>query len=345
MENCHTLLGITPAAGMEEIEEAYQRKKLEFGADPSKQQELEIAYNEAVMATFAPIRAFSSPLPPLETQKKAQPQASVGTPLPQPDPQPQASVDAPLPQPDSQPLPVPEIPDPQPPLSAGAPLPQPDSKPHLTPEFTQPQGFEQSTFQSEYKSHTGASISQEARKPVEDTPVRFSDAQLISMDVSELRESYVSQVQDENEEAGPPFLGIENKLQRNYVIIYIGVVVFDIIMRLLVGPAWLVLITVPSPEQMLPTPMPLSIIFAFLSIIYCFICAIPAPFAARFFILQQPPDKNSTMWALFFLGIVGASLLRWLGGLFLPLNISGSVVSFVLVVMSVNFVTLRYEGD
>ena len=53
MKDCYTLLGISPMAGAVEIEEAYQRKKIEFGADASKQQELDNAYNEAIMAPFA----------------------------------------------------------------------------------------------------------------------------------------------------------------------------------------------------------------------------------------------------------------------------------------------------
>ena len=83
MENCYVLLGIPPTAGTEEIEEAYQRKKKEFGADASRLQELDGAYNEAIMATFAPIRAFSSPLPPLTIGKNPpQPQAVPVQPAP-----------------------------------------------------------------------------------------------------------------------------------------------------------------------------------------------------------------------------------------------------------------------
>ena len=77
MEDCHALLGIHPMAGTDEIEEAYRNKMHEF--DPKRfaegsaerekalamQEELKRAYDEAIMATFAPIRAFSAPTPPV----------------------------------------------------------------------------------------------------------------------------------------------------------------------------------------------------------------------------------------------------------------------------------------
>ena len=71
-EGCYALLGIPPTATSYEIEEAYQKKKIEFGSDTSKQKELDSAYNEATTASFAPLRASSSPMP-TGKQKKPQP--------------------------------------------------------------------------------------------------------------------------------------------------------------------------------------------------------------------------------------------------------------------------------
>jgi len=293
MGNCYELLGIAPTAATEEIEEAYQSKKKEFMADASKQQELNSAYNEAIMATFAPIRAFASPLPPLATGKNSSPDA----------PSPIQTVPAPA---QPQPLSAPESPMRQP--------------PQATPN-----------------RHAGESAD-------EDAPMALIDSQLINMNVSEIR-NHMPQMEDENDDAGSFSLGIKNKLLRYFVKTYIAVVVFDMAMRLLVGPRWLVLTEVISAGQIPSTPMLLSIVFALVSIVYCFICALPAPFAARFFLLGQPPDKSSMMWTLFFLSIVSASLLRWLTARFLPLNIAGSAVSFVIAAMALSLGTLRYEGD
>ena len=70
MEDCYILLGISPTASTEEIESAYQNKKRELAPDRLK--ELDKAYNDAIMATFAPIKAFavSTPLPILEPSAK-----------------------------------------------------------------------------------------------------------------------------------------------------------------------------------------------------------------------------------------------------------------------------------
>ena len=299
MENCYVLLGIASTASTEEIEEAYQRKKIEFGADALKQQELDSAYNEAIMGTFAPIRAFSSPLPPLTTGKKIPP------------------VQQPLPV--QQTLPVQSLP-------VEAPI----------------QFNAQTTYAGPY---TGASADPNVQNFVKEAPVSFSDAELMNMDVSRLRESYAPEMQEDDEETGFLIsLGLENRLLRYYVKTYIAVAVFDMVMRLWLGPKWLVLTEAVNPDQMSATPALLSILFAFISIVYCFICALPGPFATRFFLLGQPPDKSAMMWSLFFLSVVSASLLRWLTGRFLPLNITGSGVSFMFAAMALSLGTLRYSG-
>ena len=72
MEECYKLLGIPPTADTEEIEKAYLDKKREFAPSRFEQnseewhsassmlQELDKAYNDAIMATFAPLKSFGT---------------------------------------------------------------------------------------------------------------------------------------------------------------------------------------------------------------------------------------------------------------------------------------------
>jgi hypothetical protein len=68
------------------------------------------------------------------------------------------------------------------------------------------------------------------------------------------------------------------------------------------------------------------------------------PFATRFFLLGQPPDKSAMNWALTFLSIVSAFVLRWLTSRFLPGNVVGSGMSLAIVSLSLCIGTLRYAG-
>jgi len=54
LNECYVLLGIPPSASTEEIEKAYADKKREI--EPDRLKELDAAYNEAIMATFAPVK-------------------------------------------------------------------------------------------------------------------------------------------------------------------------------------------------------------------------------------------------------------------------------------------------
>ena len=290
MENCYELLEITPTANMEEIEAAYQRKKKEFMGDSTKQQELDSAYNDAIMATFAPIRAFASPLPPLIMKKNNPP----------PDVQAAPAQVTPVQAAPVQPAPVQDIP--------------------AQPEPVQPQ------------------------TQMAATSMPFSDEQIMNMDVSEIK-IYIPQDENEDDDARTPFLGIEDKLLRHYVKTYLAVVVFDMVMRLLFGPRWLVFTEVISAEYIPTTPLILLIPLAFVSIAYCFICSLPVPFAARFFVIGHPPDKDAVTWSLFFISIAFAFLLHWMTGRILPYNVTGSSASLIIVAGSLSLKTLQYEGS
>ncbi|MDR2523320.1 MAG: J domain-containing protein [Synergistaceae bacterium] len=92
MERYNALLGVHPAASADEIEEAYQSKRREIAPERFTQgseehqralaamQELDRAYNEALMASFAPIRAFSAAPPKTPQPHPVSPVEEVGIP-------------------------------------------------------------------------------------------------------------------------------------------------------------------------------------------------------------------------------------------------------------------------
>jgi len=326
MENCYKLLEIAPTASTEEIEEAYQRKKKDFTGDAAKQQELDSAYNDAIMATFAPIRAFASPLPPLITGKNSQPdvQAAPVRVMPVQDMAVQTTPVQPAPV--HQDIPVESAPVQAMPVESQAQI------------QIQPQ---RETPETEATSPLPPPVRPQTQGPTASLP--FSDEQIMNMDVSEIK-NYIPQ--NEDEDAGTPFLGIEDKLLRHYAKTYIAVVVFDMLMRFIFGPRWLVFTEVVSAEYMPTTPLILLIPLAFVSIAFCFICSLPVPFAARFFIIGHPPEKNSITWSLFFISIVAALLLHWMIGYFSTLySITGSSASLIIVASAVSLKTLQYEGS
>jgi hypothetical protein len=66
MEECYALLGISPTMDTEEIEKAYQEKKRGLAPDSLEHSKLDKAYNDAIMATFAPIKvSVVQALPPV----------------------------------------------------------------------------------------------------------------------------------------------------------------------------------------------------------------------------------------------------------------------------------------
>ena len=181
----------------------------------------------------------------------------------------------------------------------------------------------------------------------------FSDAQLLNMDIQDLRESYAPQ----KKESVFFTLGIEDKLLRYYVKAYLAFTLFDLLMRLSLGMAWVGMSGVLNhysaslslPETLAAPPsMFMSVAASFVSMLYLFCCSLPMPIVTRFFILGQPPEKGAVRWMCVFLSIAAALALYSLTGFlfrFLPADWAGSGTSLVFIAPPLCLVTLRYEGD
>jgi hypothetical protein len=339
MQEYYSLLGVLPTATADEIEEAYQNKKLEFSPERFEQgtadwlrafatlKELDKAYDQAIMATFAPIRAFSAPLSPLPRsdapKNKTEPRQA------------------------------------QPPASFEPKAQQPSSPaPHEPPRTATTQSSYQSSYQLLPEEPDSG-----FRGLVEEVPVSFSDAQLLHMDIQDLRESYVPH----KKESVFFTLGIEDRLLRFYVKTYLAFVLFDLIMRAALGMAWVGMSSVfnhysailkdaaPSGAVLAetlasvpPPPLFMSVLASFISMFYLFCCSLPMPIVTRFFILGQPPEKGAARWTLAFLSLIVALVLYSLTGFlfhFLPADWAGSGTSLIFIAPPLCLATMRYEGD
>jgi len=326
MEECYVLLGISPAATTEEIEQAYLDKKREFAPDRFEQgseewqrassmlEELDKAYNDAIMATFAPIKAFTASAPP-------------------PSP---ASIHSP---------------------SYGK---RPESAP--------------------------VKVAVNLDDLVEEVPVSFSDEQLLSMDIGQLRESY--------ESSQEKFLlltwGIEDKLLRHYVMAYVGFVIMNLMIVFSLGghPSFTIQSLwgrhhagqmeraanvlrdagavgtmhpgmaqhfadaaqqmTEAARQMTTTVVQPSalmlILMAFVTTGYYFLCSLPMPIITRFIIMGQPASETVTRWVLYSLSITAAVVLHSLTGWLIG-NWAGSVLTLAFVAVLLCSVTVQYEGS
>jgi hypothetical protein len=348
MQEYYSLLGVFPTATADEIEEAYQNKKREFAPERFEQgtaewlrafaalKELDKAYDQAIMATFAPIRAFADPLPPLPRpsvpQNKTKPKQA----------QPSVSFE-------------PEVPG----------HPQAQSAPSVSYEPPRKTTLQSSPpYQSSYRP-LPESFSEDSdfRGLVEEVPVSFSDAQLLDMDIQDLRESYAPH----KEESVFFTLGIQDRLLRFYVKTYLAFVLFDLLMRVSLGTAWVAmsgalnhysafLMEIAPPRATLaetlatmpPTPLFMSAVASFISMFYLFCCSLPMPIVTRFFILGQPPEKGATRWMLAFLSIAVALILYSLTGFlfrFLPADWGGSGMNLIFVAPPLCLATMHYQGD
>jgi hypothetical protein len=331
MEEYYALLDILPTAAVEEIEEAYRNKKHEFSPERfeqgsaewvqsfAMQKELDKAYNEAIMATFAPIRASAHSA----TARAAIP---TGGNVPQ-------SKEA----------------------NAGA-LPPLSFSPQETSQDMLP-------IRSSYAGQTGGtSKNVPLESLVEEIPVSFSDAQLLSMDIGELRGNYMPQ----KPESAFLTLGIEDKLLRYYVKTYLAFTLLDWIMRMSFGSLWVggagvfnhyishLASSLPEGAQLADalksTPPPSFIMATLTSIIsmaYLFFCSLPMPIVTRFFILGQPAEKGTMRWMLCFLAICAAFVLYKLTGFLfwlLPAAWAGSGINLVFITPALCLPTLKYEG-
>ena len=322
MQEYYALLGVLPTAAADEIEEAYQNKKRELSPERFEQgsadwlrafaaaKELDKAYDQAIMATFAPIRAFAAPLPPLPRPEAQRPKEPLRA---QPPVRPEPTV-------------------------------QPQSAPRASYDPPQETAPIQSSYQPSSRSSSGAALTDsELRGLVEEVPVSFSDAQLLNMDIQDLRESYAPQ----KKESVFFTLGIEDKLLRYYVKAYLAFTLFYLLMRLSLGMAWVGMSGVLN-HYSVPPSMFMSVAASFVSMFYLFCCSLPMPIVTRFFILGQPPEKGAVRWMCVFLSIAAALALYSLTGFlfrFLPADWAGSGTSLVFIAPPLCLVTLRYEGD
>jgi hypothetical protein len=377
----YALLGVLPTATAEEIEKAYQTKRREYAPDRYEQgtlewvrafamrKELDLAYNNAIMATFAPIQAFSGPIPKLPT-----PQDGVARPWLTETPEPQAHRPQPRPtetfvqthiQPQVQPRPQPVQTPPQPQAQQlQSQQIQPQQMPPLEPSL-QARPAETAPSYSRQTSPAWSSSNSipELEGLVEEVPVSFSDAELLNMNVEELRNSYAPQ------EGEDEFftLGIEDRLLRSYVKAYLVFALFDLFMRLSLGGAWVgampsfnhysIILEPMSPQirpslaaaiAMSPPSTLMWILSAFTSTAYLFCCSFPMPIVTRFFILGQPPENGATHWMLAFLSIVAALGLYSLTGFlfrFFPPVLAGAGMNLAFIAPPLCVVTMRYEGS
>jgi hypothetical protein len=331
MQEYYSLLGVPPTATADEIEEAYRNKQRELSPERFEQgtgewlrafatmKELDKAYDHAIAATFAPIRAFSAP------QNTAEPRQ-------------------------------------QPPVRLEPKIQQVESR-YVSPTSYEPLQ-EAAPIQSSYRPLSGPSLTDSAlRGLVEEVPVAFSDAQLLNLNVQDLRESYAPQ----KKESAFFTWGIKDRLLRYYVKTYVTFMLCDLLMRASLGMAWVgmsgvfnhysALLKEMAPsgvslaETLAAAPSPslfMSVIASFVSVAYLFLCSLPMPIVTRFFILGQPPEKGAMRWILVFLSIAAALVLYSLTGFlfrFLPADWAGSGMSLVFVAPTLCIVTIRYEGD
>ena len=320
MEEYYVLLGVHPTSTAEEIEEAYLNKKraaaqeqykqgsVEWQNAVAMQSRLEKAYNDAIMATFAPIRAFSAPhLTEAQTSAPAQH------------------------------------------------LPRPETVRDLKPTATQrptPPDFSPSKI-SHGEVFEGL---------VEEVPLSFSDKELLSMDIGQLRDSLKPQ---KKQRASFLTLGIEDKLLRYYVITYLSFTLLDLLMRLMMGAAWVGMsgiyshytavlreglsagAAIPGASAVEPSTISAFAASVF-SMLYLFFCSLIMPIVTRFFICGQPVGRAMTRWMLCVLSIFAALIVYAVTGFLfwlLPAEWAGSTTSLIFIAPSLCWVTLKYEGN
>lgn len=336
MEDCHVLLGIHPMAGTDEIEEAYRNKMRAF--DPKQfeegsaewkdavamQETLKQAYDDAIMATFAPIRAFSSSTPaatpvasrPPETVRQAEPSRS---------PTPQSYT----------------------------------PEPRRTPP---PSGYDMQNVAPVRSTWTPPSRKDSNLEGlVEEVPVSFSDEDLLKMDITQLRETYAP---PQKERSWLPTLGIQDPLLRSWVWMYLSFTLLDFLMRLAMGNSWggvnrILEQTAGVLKEALPAgasvtlPPPPSALWSLatsvVSMLYLFVCSLIMPVVVRFFILGEPViDKRMMRWMLDLASIAAAWLIMIPAGLLfkiLPAEWAGSSLNLLFVTPLLCEVTLRYQGE
>ncbi|MDR1379040.1 MAG: J domain-containing protein [Synergistaceae bacterium] len=346
MEKCYTLLGVLPTATAEKIEDAYQNKKREYVIDRFEQgtlewvrafatlKELDTAYDNAIMATFVPIQAFSGPMPKIAT-----PQDGVAKPWLAETPhepsqaqvnQKSAEIQTPV-----QPAP-PQV---QVRLQEASLLQTSVEAPSQTQPAKVAPSFPSQQIPSFFSDP-------ELEGLVEEVPASFSDAELLNMDITQLRQSYAPQEQEEENEFFT--LGIQDRLLRYYVKSYLLFAFFELIMRLSLGAKWVGALDMEFMKKIvMSSPSTLTwIVSAFISTTRLFCCALPLPIVTRFFFLAQPAENNATHGMLVFLSLVAAIGLYFLTGFlfeFLPISWDGTGMNFAFIAPVLCWGTMRYE--
>lgn len=304
MEECYTVLGVRPTATAEEIEAAYFAAKR--AADPALfpegseerkknlelQAKLEKAYNDAIMATFGPVRV--------------EPVAHSGT-----------LVQAAVPQ-----------------KASATPLKK------LTPS-------DESDLELE--------------KLVKERPISFSDEQLLSMSIDEIRGNVH---QEKKRKAGIwGKMGIQDPLMGYYLNTFLVFVIFDFLGRVSLGPAWNGLsshfaatmeaalpkgVSLPVALAAAPSPSVFwMILTSLISMSYLFLCSLVMPIVVRFLICGQPVERVTTRFMVSTLSIFAALLLYRLTHflfLLLPSEWGGAPFNLAFIAPPLCWRTIKYNG-
>ncbi len=322
MEEYYVLLGVHPTSTAEEIEEAYLNKKraaapeqykrdsLEWQNAVAMQSRLEKAYNDAIMATFAPIRAFSAPHST------------------------EAKTSAP-----AQHLPRPETArDPKPP-AAQRPTPP-------TPRFNETAISHGEVFEGlveevplslSDKELLSMDIGQlrDSLKPqkkqrasfftfgIEDKLLRYYVITYLSFTLLDLLMRLTM---------GAAWVGMSGIYSHYTAVLQEG---------LPAGAA------IPGTAAAEPSTIGAFAASVF-SMLYLFFCSLIMPIVTRFFICGQPVGRAVTRWMLCVLSIFAALIVYAVTGFLfwlLPAEWAGSTTSLIFIAPSLCWVTLKYEGN
>ena len=316
MEECYTLLGISPAATTEEIEKAYLDKKREFAPDrfeqgseewqqaSSKLKELDKAYNDAIMATFAPIRAFTveSPERP-ETESMPDKAAENLGGLVE-----EVSVSFS----DKQLLD----------MDIGHMRDSYESSQKESLLFTW--GIKDRLLRRYVMIYVGFVVL--------NLMVTFTLGESASFSIEGLwSRHYAGQMGRMAEvlrDAGAVST-MDPSIARQFA---------DVAQQMTEAAQQM------TPAAATPPSLLMSILMAFVTTCYYFLCSLPMPIITRFFVMGQPPSGAVTRWVLYSFSMTAAVILHSLTG-WLMGNWAGSALTLAIVAALLCSVTVQYDGN